>query len=75
MRLLVGMATKSLTITAFIDDLNGGKADRSISFAAKARPTKSISPRRTRCIQQSAQAVRGAARKVRRLPHQSCYAQ
>src|SRR3954454_3891585 len=63
------MATKSVTITEFIDDLDGGKADRTVTFAVDGTTYEiDLSKRNAAAFAKALKPYVEAGRKVRR-PH------
>src|SRR4051794_24539725 len=66
------MATKSVTITEFIDDLDGGKADRTVSFAVDGTTYEiDLSKKNAAAFDKAFKPYVEAARKVRRSPGRS----
>jgi len=61
------MATKSVTITEFIDDLDGSKADRTVSFAIDGTSYEiDLSKKNAAAFNKALKPYLDAARKVRR---------
>src|SRR4051794_6027373 len=61
------MATKSVTVTEFIDDLDGGKADRTVTFAVDGTTYEiDLSKRNAAAFAKALKPYVEAGRKVRR---------
>jgi Lsr2 len=63
------MATKSVTITEFIDDLDGGKAERTVTFAVDGSSYEiDLSKKNAAAFAKALKPYVEAARKIRRSP-------
>src|SRR3954471_18144614 len=63
------MATKSVTVTEFIDDLDGGKADRTVTFAVDGTTYEiDLSKKNASAFDKALKPYAEAARKLRRSP-------
>lgn len=63
------MATNSVTITEFVDDLDGGKADRTIAFTFDGVNFEiDLSKKNATAFEKALKPYLQAARKVRRSP-------
>jgi hypothetical protein len=71
-RLTRSVATKSVTITEFIDDIDGGKADRTITFAVDGITYEiDLSKRNAAGFEKALKPYVEAARRVRRSPNKA----
>jgi hypothetical protein len=63
------MATKTVTITEFLDDFDGGKADRTVTFAMDGTTYEiDLSKKNATAFAKALKPYLEAARKVRRSP-------